>query len=219
MLVDSSLEDMRDNADAVVRGRVLRSKTRYVQSGGTVAPVTLTQVQVRAWLKAPSGDPGQAPPPTVTIQAPGGNGRDRRTVSVIGAAHYAPGEDVVVFLDRVKNAGVVPRAVGSSAGLGSPEVSPEDSPVVRQYRTRAMGLGRFLVNRAVKSSPAYVTRSDGDVALVSWKRNVSGLRRLAPQGKLPAMQLEPFLKLLQGGKKTKRFALNDGISSDGDALW
>ena len=82
------LSELVSGAEAVVQGRVLSAQA--VEQGTII--VTEYQVEVSDWLK-----PGpQGSPRTIVIRQPGGTVGDV-TMTVVGAAHFAVGEELILF--------------------------------------------------------------------------------------------------------------------------
>jgi len=101
-----SFEELTERSDAVVRGRVVGSTPKMNAAAGRIS--TFTEVQV---IEAIKGAPGKR----VTVQQPGGvvGGIGQ---SVAGAAKFAPGEEVVLFLARAPDDASVFQVLGMSAG-------------------------------------------------------------------------------------------------------
>jgi hypothetical protein len=88
--LQATVEELARAADAVVRGTVLRRESRLTPDGLRI--YTFVDLRVDAAWK---GDP----PAAVTVRTPGGEvGRFGQRVD--GAAAFADGEEVVVFLSR-----------------------------------------------------------------------------------------------------------------------
>lgn len=82
------LPDMVEGAEQVVQG-IVRSAVA-VRQGSII--VTEYEIEVSDWLKAgPQGTPS-----TITIIQPGGTVGDV-TMTVVGAAHFASGDEVILF--------------------------------------------------------------------------------------------------------------------------
>lgn len=89
VVLSMSMEEMATRAPLVVRGTVHRVDTQWNEQHTRI--VTLSEVVVREVLKGQERT-------TVLVRQPGGlvGGFGQR---VVGAATFAPGEDVVVFLE------------------------------------------------------------------------------------------------------------------------
>ncbi|HVE83652.1 MAG TPA: hypothetical protein VND93_12415 [Myxococcales bacterium] len=101
-----TFEELTARADAVVRGRVVGSAARMDQAAGRIT--TFTEVEVAEALK---GAPGKK----LTVRQPGGEVGGIGQ-SVPGAARFAPGEEVVLFLERVPGDAPVYQVLSLSAG-------------------------------------------------------------------------------------------------------
>ncbi len=135
VLVDVPLEDMARDADVIVVGTVVRSEARLVLDPARGAdPHTFTTVQVHEWIVGPGGR-------EVVVEELGGEAMGQG-LAIAGTAEYAPGQEVVLFLERA----------GSS------------------LRTYGMALGRFEIRRGVGGAPDAVTRDLSDVAFARWRR-------------------------------------------------
>lgn len=88
-----SLEQLTDKSEAVVSGTVGRSWSDWDSDHKYIW--THTEIAV---TKIHKGAPGK----TVVVSEPGGTVGDRG-MSIAGAVSYAPGEQVVVFLQRMPN--------------------------------------------------------------------------------------------------------------------
>jgi hypothetical protein len=86
------LDDLITSADAIVRGTVVRSRTRLLMSEQSLEPHTLTTVRVSAWLKG-RGDS------SIVIEELGGTWT-LGGLRIDGVPIYRVGEEVLVFLDR-----------------------------------------------------------------------------------------------------------------------
>ncbi|HEY7724332.1 MAG TPA: hypothetical protein VH880_03305 [Anaeromyxobacteraceae bacterium] len=101
--VEATVEDLARAADAVVRGTVVRRESRVTPDGLRI--YTFVDLRVDAAWKG-------SPPAAVTVRTPGGEvGRFGQRVD--GAAAFADGEEVVVFLSR---AGDVWQVAGLAQG-------------------------------------------------------------------------------------------------------
>jgi len=88
-----SFEELATRAEAVVRGRVVSSTARRDAASGRI--FTYTEVEVTEAVK---GAPGKK----VTVRQPGGEVGGIGQ-SVAGAARFAPGEEVVLFLEKARD--------------------------------------------------------------------------------------------------------------------
>ncbi|MBC7173342.1 MAG: hypothetical protein H5U40_12965, partial [Polyangiaceae bacterium] len=92
VLEELSLYELATRADAIVLARVRRSGSRTTNVRGRLAPVTVTVLEVREWLK------GSGRSEVTVIELGGTHGEGRMVVE--GTPGYAPGETVVAFLAR-----------------------------------------------------------------------------------------------------------------------
>ncbi len=101
-LRDRSIEDIRDHADVVIRGRVIALSSRWIQQR------IVTDIHVRVddvWI----GDVAE----TITVRIPGGTvGTTRMLVADTG--EYRVGDDVVLFLQEATDGLYMPRALALS---------------------------------------------------------------------------------------------------------
>ena len=95
VVIHETLEEMSANSQLALRGTVLESEARYGPNGRSIN--TYTQLRVDEVLK---GNFGGAP--TVTVRQPGGTVGDL-TMEVPGTAKFTKGEEVVVFLEPVRD--------------------------------------------------------------------------------------------------------------------
>jgi len=101
-----SFEELTGRSDAVVRGRVVGSTPKMNAAAGRIS--TFTEVEVTEAIK---GTPGKR----LTVRQPGGEvGGIGQAVA--GAARFAPGEEVVLFLQRATDDATVFHVLGMSAG-------------------------------------------------------------------------------------------------------
>ncbi|MBF5041416.1 hypothetical protein FGE12_03380 [Aggregicoccus sp. 17bor-14] len=129
-LLRADVPELTAASDAVVRGTVRRVQSRWSGDGQRI--VTDVEIEVAEALK---GDPGH----TVLVTQPGGRVGDVGQ-KVSGLAAFAPGEEVVVFLQRR----------GPSA-----------------FGVRGMAQGKFHVQRSADGkSVLAVPESLGDARLV-----------------------------------------------------
>lgn len=93
VMVEIPLEQLTDEADAIVLGTVISTGSRFVLVDGIVQVHTITRVRVERWLKGVATS-------VVLIDQLGG--RYQNTVTwPTGTPEYAVGEQVLVFLERV----------------------------------------------------------------------------------------------------------------------
>lgn len=160
VLVEMPLEDMVRDADAIVHGVVERTGTQMLVSADAFEPNTVSVIRVRSWLKGEGGS-------TVRIREIGGvwQGGGLR---IDGTPRYAPGEEVIVFLER----------------------RPEDG----SYRTYGMVQGKFVVMHGVPGVPSSVQR---DLDGVSFARWTDGQMTLHEPQSSPAMVLDGFIDTIR----------------------
>lgn len=91
-MVDVPIERLAEAADAVVRGKVLRTGSRVKIGEGLMEPRTHVWIRVEEVI---AGEPRAGD--VVHVWEPGGRYEGVETV-VAGAPHYEVGEEVVVFL-------------------------------------------------------------------------------------------------------------------------
>ncbi|HEY8207559.1 MAG TPA: hypothetical protein VIG99_08765 [Myxococcaceae bacterium] len=101
-----SFEELTGRSDAVVRGRVVGSTPKMNAAAGRIS--TFTEVEVTETIK---GAPGRR----ITVRQPGGEVGGIGQ-SVAGAARFAPGEEVVLFLMRAPDDAAVFQVLSMSAG-------------------------------------------------------------------------------------------------------
>lgn len=130
VLVELGVAELTRGAEAVVHGTVIRVGSRLHRR--RAEPETLVEVRVARRLAGAAG-------PVVRLRERGGSSGGR-TVRVHGVPTFAPGEEVVVFLER--------RPSGR-----------------RDLRTLGMAQGKLRVVRG-QAGEALVARDLGDVALV-----------------------------------------------------
>jgi len=126
--VETSVEETARVADAVVRGKVLRTAARWV--GGRI--VTEAEISVASAWK---GDPGER----IVVAVPGGRVGDLAQ-RVSGAPTFQADEEVVVFAARAGGGrwGVAGLALGKyrvEAGQARPDLSGV------RFETRPLALG------------------------------------------------------------------------------
>lgn len=146
VMVERSIDELAAEADAVVRGTVIRTGTRVRIVRGVIEPETHTWIKVHEWVRGEPG-PGQDRT-TVELREPGGASGDV-TVSVSGVPAYEVGEDVMVFLRRE----------GLARGTRGPA-----------WRTLEMVQGKLRV-----VADGRLERTFADVSLLRWKRGRSFL--------------------------------------------
>jgi len=101
-----SFEELTGRSDAVVRGRVVGSTPKLNAAAGRISTFTVVEV-----IEAIKGAPGKR----VTVRQPGGEvGGIGQAVA--GAARFAPGEEVVLFLQRAPDDATVFHVLSMSAG-------------------------------------------------------------------------------------------------------
>ncbi len=116
LAVPASVEDLARGADAVVRGRVASVTARWIG----------TRIFTFAEVDAASVWSGSAPRRVTVITAGGVSGRLGQRVD--GAALFAQGEEVVVFLTRAEGgayrvAGLAQGKFAIAAGVARPDVA------------------------------------------------------------------------------------------------
>ncbi len=116
-----TLPELVREADQVVHGRVISA--RAVPDDTRI--FTEYVVEVRAWAKTPGAEPS-----TITIRQPGGTWGDV-TMTVVGAAHFAPGQELVLFTRDYGGRGhqqVVNLQQGALAVLPAASLAPGAPP-------------------------------------------------------------------------------------------
>lgn len=161
VMVEVPLEELVHRADAIVHGTVLSSRTRLEMRDGALEPQTLTTIRVHEWIAGSGGE-------TVTLRELGGTWQGGG-VRYDGTPEYAPGEEVVVFLERRPFA-------------------PYD------LRTLEMVQGKFIVRHGVPGVPAQVLRDLSGVAFVRW---AEGRQTIERPGEPPVMELAAFLEYVR----------------------
>ncbi len=116
LAVSASVEDLARGADAVVRGRVTSVTARWIG----------TRIFTFAEVDAASVWRGSAPPRVTVITAGGVSGRLGQRVD--GAAIFAQGEEVVVFVTRAEAGayrvtGLAQGKFAVNAGVARPDVA------------------------------------------------------------------------------------------------
>jgi hypothetical protein len=101
-----SFEQLTEKSDVVVRGRVVGSTPKLNAAAGRIS--TFTDVEVTEAIK---GAPGKR----ITVRQPGGEVGGIGQ-SVPGSARFAPGEEVVLFLQRAPDDAAVFHVLSMSAG-------------------------------------------------------------------------------------------------------
>lgn len=92
VMVEVSLEEMIQEAEVIVHGRVVRSDVRVAIDDGQMVPHTFTTIEVTEWLAGEGGE-------TVQLRELGGTFHGV-THHIAGTPSYAIGDEVVVFLER-----------------------------------------------------------------------------------------------------------------------
>jgi hypothetical protein len=92
-MLRADLPELAQTSDAIVHGTVRRVESRWSGDGRRI--VTDVEIQVTEALKGQTGQAGS----TVLVTQPGGRVGDIGQ-RVSGLAAFAPGEEVVVFLER-----------------------------------------------------------------------------------------------------------------------
>ncbi len=160
-LLRAEVPELTRKADAVVRGTVRRVESRWSADGRRI--VTDVEIQVAETLK---GAPGS----TVLVTQPGGRVGDIGQ-RVSGLASFAPGEEVVVVLQRR----------GKAA-----------------FSVRGMAQGKFQVQRSPDGKAALaVPEPTGDARLVD---PVTGKETAATQRSLPLESLRATVRAAAAGK-------------------
>lgn len=154
-----SLEELSDRADLVVQGTVERSGTRVVVRKRGVQVVTVSRLRVSRWLKGSGGD-------SVLVREHGGKWAGGFT-RVDGTPHYAPGEEVVAFLERG------PRG---------------------HLQTLGMSQGQFVVVPGVGGMPSVVRRDMRGLAVVRW---AGGSMQLSPGAQGVPVTLEELVAFVE----------------------
>ncbi len=160
VLVEVPLEDMVVDADAIVVATVERSGAQLVL-GPEAEPHTVTTLRVERWLKGPGGD-------RVVVRERGGIVQDRG-MWIDGTPRYAPGERVLLFLER-----------------------RPDRP--DQYRTYGMVQGKFRIISGIGGAPDTVVRDLDGVGLAHWS---DGQMSVAPANAGQAMDLALVLSRIE----------------------
>ena len=161
VMVEVPLEAMVQTADAVVVGRVLQSEARLVLDPRRGAePHTFTELVVSEWIVGGGAD-------RVLIEEIGGTIQGE-TYRISGTPEYAPGMEVVAFLER----------------------RPDGS-----LRTMAMTQGRFEIRRGVDGAPDSVRRDLEGIAFATWAQG--GQMSVGHAHAEPAVELEVFLATLR----------------------
>lgn len=157
VMVEVPLDEMIRRADAIVHATVERSGVRMAIGGGSMVPETITTLRVHEWIAGPGGE-------TVELRELGGvwQGGGLR---YDGTPTYAPGEEVILFLERREEA-------------------PQD------LRTFAMVQGKFTVMHGVPGVPSSVRRALAGIAFLRW---ADGQQSVSPPGRESAMELQTFL--------------------------
>ncbi len=129
VLAELSIDELAERADLIVVARVRRSGPRTTVVRGRLAPVTVSVLAVRAWLK------GRSAPEIAVVERGGAHGRGRTVV--VGAPSYAAGESVVAFLAaRPEGLATVGMAQGKFRVVDAED--PARARVVRDLRGVAL---------------------------------------------------------------------------------
>ncbi len=157
VMIEYTLEEIVRDADTIVHATVVRSEVRMEMAADSFAPETVTTLRVHEWIAGAGGD-------EVQLREHGGvwQGGGLR---FDGIPTYAPGEEVVLFLER------------------RPE-APYD------LRTYGMVQGKFIVLHGLGDVPTTVRR---DLSGISFARWSEGRQTVREPGAQPAMQLDNFL--------------------------
>ena len=110
-MVALSVEELAQRSDQVVKGRVVALEPRASEDGKRISTVVTLQID-EVWKGAPAQD--------VRILALGGT-MDGISQVVTGAAAFQDGEEVVVFLRRLRSAEPLSEVVGMAQGKLSVE--------------------------------------------------------------------------------------------------
>lgn len=162
VMVEIPIEDLIRDADVIAHGRVVRTGTQMSLRQGSMEPHTLSELRVDRWLRG-SG------PATITIREIGGTWQGGG-LRIDGAPQYAPGEEVIVFLER------------------HPE-HPE------HFRTFQMVQGKFVVVHGAPGVPSTIRRDLDGVAFAQWAAD--GPMSVGRPNGPAVMQLEGFLDLVR----------------------
>jgi hypothetical protein len=92
VMVEVPLEDLIQQADAIVHGTVVRTAVRLEMREGALEPQTITTIRVREWIAGGGGE-------EVELRELGGVWQGGG-VRFDGTPEYHAGEEVVVFLER-----------------------------------------------------------------------------------------------------------------------
>ncbi len=92
VMVEVPLEDLVQQADAIVHGTVVRTAVRLEMREGALEPQTITTIRVREWIAGGGGE-------EVELRELGGVWQGGG-VRFDGTPEYHAGEEVVVFLER-----------------------------------------------------------------------------------------------------------------------
>jgi hypothetical protein len=101
-----TFEELTARSEVVVRGRVVGSTPKLDRAAGRIS--TFTTVEVTESLKGAAGK-------RLTVRQPGGEVGGIGQ-SVAGAARFAPGEEVVLFLEKARDDAAVFQVLSMSAG-------------------------------------------------------------------------------------------------------
>ena len=92
VMVEVPLEDLIQQADAIVHGTVVSTAVRLEMREGALEPQTITTIRVREWIAGGGGE-------EVELRELGGVWQGGG-VRFDGTPEYRAGEEVVVFLER-----------------------------------------------------------------------------------------------------------------------
>jgi len=156
-MIEYALEELVRDSDSIVHATVVRSDVRMAIGDGSMAPETLTTFRVHEWIAGAGGE-------EVQIRELGGvwQGGGLR---YDGTPTYAPGEEVILFLER------------------RPE-APYD------LRTYGMVQGKFIVRHGLGGVPSTVQRDLSSIAFARW---ADGQQTVGHADAEPALQLSNFL--------------------------
>jgi hypothetical protein len=128
-----AIDQLTDEADLVVRGRVEGVKIRQAPDRRSVS--TVVSVSVKKQFKGPEVS-------SVTVEQPGGAMGD--VVQVVpGLAEFSQGEDVVLFLNRQRG-GVFNTVNGKQGKFTIKTQAETGTEIVEDFAHRAEALDSFL---------------------------------------------------------------------------
>lgn len=161
VMVEVPLEDLIQQADVIVHGTVVSTAVRLEMREGALEPQTITTIRVREWIAGGGGE-------VVELRELGGVWQGGG-VRFDGTPEYRAGEEVVVFLERRRDA-------------------------ARDLRTLAMVQGKFEVRHGAPGVPSCVLRDLSGIAFARW---ADGQQTVSEPGEDPAMELETFLDFVR----------------------